>query len=108
MTTTRRYHLRFTDGHAILCHACTSVLLMEGRLASAPDVEQLTVEGFESMRPASTLLDCDNCTSIRAFEAKRALLPAPPARLGKGMCLPHLPDVPCLTCCARQGSFLTD
>jgi hypothetical protein len=65
-----------------LCRCCAGVLLCEGHVAGDPTKKALEAVDVVSIWPTSHWR-CDTCEDLRRFEEKRALLAAPPRRIGE-------------------------
>lgn len=73
------------DNQRNLCRCCTAVLVNEGQLGGDPAAELLSAEDVTGMWPydGARGTSCSNCEALRRFEEKRALLSAPPQRIGE-------------------------
>lgn len=89
MTRPEFYGIRSGLGVVHLCRCCTAVLACEGRVAGDPMGPSIDAAEVTEMWPleddvaAMVHAKCAACESLRRFEEKRALLAAPPRRIGE-------------------------
>lgn len=66
-----------------LCRHCAAVLVMEGKVAGDPTLPPIMAVEVWKLTPRCFEIPCVIHEAITAFEAKRARLAAPPARIGE-------------------------